>query len=280
MKVQGKLRISIDVDGQLGMLKFRAVEEINHDIILGMDFGVECDLSIRLRAKQWKCGDHGEWHPFATHIEDSTPAIIAECAGLTEITPNEAERIKENVDRLVHKATTGYLPATHLTEHHIELTDYTPIRHAPRRHSPAMWSVAQEAVREMHQESLVERSTSAWCHAPVIQKKSDGRFRFCIDFRDLNARSKKDAYPIPNMDGILDKLRRAKYISIDLKNAYFQVELSEERILEVYGVTRVTTPLYHPQANLVERSNRTLKTMIATFVNSDHQSWDQHLYKL
>ena len=31
------------------------------------------------------------------------------------------------------------------------------------------------------------------------------------------------------MDGILDKLRRAKYISkIDLENAYFQVELSEE----------------------------------------------------
>ena len=44
------------------------------------------------------------------------------------------------------------------------------------------------------------------------------------------------------------------------------------RILEVCGVTRVTTPPYHPQANPVERSNRTLKTMIATFVKSDYQS--------
>ena len=52
------------------------------------------------------------------------------------------------------------------------------------------------------------------------------------------------------------------------------------RILEIYGVTRVTTPPYHPQANPLERSNRTLKMMIATFVNSDHQSWDQHLHKL
>ena len=52
------------------------------------------------------------------------------------------------------------------------------------------------------------------------------------------------------------------------------------RILEVYGVTRVTTPPYHPQANPVERSNRTLKTMNATFVKSDHQSWDQHLHEL
>ena len=52
------------------------------------------------------------------------------------------------------------------------------------------------------------------------------------------------------------------------------------RILAVYGVTRVTTPPYDPQANPVKRSNRTLKTMIAKFVMSDHQSWDQHLHEL
>ena len=52
-----------------------------------------------------------------------------------------------------------------------------------------------------------------------------------------------------------------------------------ERILEVYGVTRVTTPPYHPQANPVERSNRILKSMIATFAKSDHRSWDQYLHE-
>ena len=150
MKVQGNLRISIDVDGHLGTLEFRAVEEINHDIILGMGFGIEWDLSLRFRAKQWKSGDYGEWHPFAINVAGSTPGIKAECTGLTERTPSDAERIKEIVDRLIHKPTVSYLLATHLTEHHIELTDYTPIRHAPKRRSPAMWTVAQEAVREMH----------------------------------------------------------------------------------------------------------------------------------
>ena len=52
MKVQGNSRISIDVEGHLGILEFRADQEINHDIILGMDFGVEWDLSFRFRAKQ------------------------------------------------------------------------------------------------------------------------------------------------------------------------------------------------------------------------------------
>ena len=92
-----------------------------------------------------------------------------------------------------------------------------------------MWAVGQEAVREMHKAGVIERSTSDWFHAPLIQKKSDGKYRFCIDFRDLNLRSKTDAYPLPNMDSILDKLRRAEYISkVDLKNAYFQIPLDEE----------------------------------------------------
>ena len=92
-----------------------------------------------------------------------------------------------------------------------------------------MWLIEQEAVREIHRAGVIERSTSGWCHAPVIQKKSDGKYRFYIDFRDINVRSKKDAYPTPNMDAILDKLRRAKYISkVYLKSAYFQIPLDEE----------------------------------------------------
>ena len=52
MKVQGMLRIFIEMDGHQGPIDFRAVEEIKHDIILGMDFGTEWNLTILLRAKQ------------------------------------------------------------------------------------------------------------------------------------------------------------------------------------------------------------------------------------
>ena len=141
MKIQGILRILIEADGHQGSIDFRAVEEIKHEIILGMDFGAEWNLTVQLRAKQWRCGVKGDRHPFATNNEDTTPAIMAECAELTEITPSEAERVKEIVDRLIRKPKTDYLPTTHLTEHHIELTDYTPIRLHPRRRSPAMWAV-------------------------------------------------------------------------------------------------------------------------------------------
>ena len=51
------------------------------------------------------------------------------------------------------------------------------------------------------------------------------------------------------------------------------------KTLDEYGIQHVTTPPYHPQANPVERSNKTLKTMIATFVDGNHRNWDAHLHE-
>ena len=49
--------------------------------------------------------------------------------------------------------------------------------------------------------------------------------------------------------------------------------------LEEYEVRHVTIPPYHPQTNLVERSNRTLKAMISAFVGADHRNWDLHVHE-
>jgi len=58
--------------------------------------------------------------------------------------------------------------------------------------------------------------------------KKNGQLRFCIDYRRLNAITKKDVYPLPRIDDILDQLGKAKYfISLDLASGYWQVTLDE-----------------------------------------------------
>ena len=44
-----------------------------------------------------------------------------------------------------------------------------------------------------------------------------------------------------------------------------------------FGVVHTTTPPYHPRANSVERVNRVLKTMIISFIEQDHRTWDRYL---
>ncbi|CAB0035373.1 unnamed protein product [Trichogramma brassicae] len=120
------------------------------------------------------------------------------------------------------------LGETTLTEHHIDVQGAEPIKHRPRRMSPKTLEIAYKEIDKMLADGVIERSASAWSSAPVIVKKADGSDRFCIDYRDLNKVTKKDAYPVPNIDHILDKLRRARYITtIDLKSAYFQIRMEE-----------------------------------------------------
>lgn len=96
---------------------------------------------------------------------------------------------------------------THLTAHHIRLRDSRPIKQRYYPRNPKMQAIINEEVDRMLKEQIIEKSTSAWSSPNVMVQKEDGKHRFCIDFRELNKVSKKDAYPIPYITDILEKMR-------------------------------------------------------------------------
>ena len=59
-------------------------------------------------------------------------------------------------------------------------------------------------------------------------KKKDGTFRFCIDYRRVNAVSKKDAYPIADIQDTLDNLQGSRYFAtIDLLSGYWKLGMTD-----------------------------------------------------
>jgi hypothetical protein len=48
-------------------------------------------------------------------------------------------------------------------------------------------------------------------------------------------------------------------------------------MLRTFGIQHRTTPPYTPQCNPVERTNKTIKTMISQFVGKNYRRWDEHL---
>ena len=102
---------------------------------------------------------------------------------------------------------------TTLGEHDIKIDKTGLIRLQPYRLPHAYRETVQEELRAMEQEGMIEPSTSEWAAPIVLVRKKDGSIRLCVDYRKLNILSKVDAYPMPWIDELIDRLGRAEYIT-------------------------------------------------------------------
>jgi len=115
-----------------------------------------------------------------------------------------------------------------ILQHDIDTGDAQPIRQAPRKPQLAARDAEDEILNEMLKTCVIEPSMSSWASPICLVRKKDNTFRFCIDYRRVNAVSKKDAYPIPDIQDALDHLRGAKYFAtFDLLSGYWQLGLTE-----------------------------------------------------
>lgn len=89
-----------------------------------------------------------------------------------------------------------------MIEHSIDIGDAKPIK---QRH----WPVSPAKEKEMFSEienmlalDVIEESKSPWSSNCVLVKKGE-KMRLCLDSREVNKVTLKDAYPLPHVDGIL-----------------------------------------------------------------------------
>lgn len=228
-KPRGDLKLSLDVGGITGMHTFVAMPTLSQEMILGMDFCIRWQIELTFSPKGMWRSKGGPWNEFSTNGEQGE--VVAECAGLAEVKLDQQKVIEELLSKYLPNKDNPNAPlgTTNLVQHHIDVQGAPPIKERLRRLSPKMLEIARGEVAKMYSEDVIEPSASQWSSAPVIVKKEDGSYRFCVDYRPVNKVTRKDAYPIPRVDDTLDKLRKARFISkIDLKSAYYQILMEQD----------------------------------------------------
>jgi len=100
---------------------------------------------------------------------------------------------------------------TDLVAHKIDTGDHPPIRQQLRRYPPSHLQAIDEHLETMLGQGVIEPASSPWSSNVVLAKKKDGSLRCCIDFRQINEITKKDAYPLPKTDQCLDALNGSSW---------------------------------------------------------------------
>ena len=142
----------------------------------------------------------------------------------TNLSSDQISQLESLVDEFsdVFALDDAELGCTGLVKHCIDTGSHPPIKQQPYRTPIVRRAIISKMVDN-------KPSVSPWASPIVLVPKKDGTYRFCVDYRRLNAATKKDVYPLPRIDDILDTLGDSNYFSsLDLASGYWQVELDAE----------------------------------------------------
>ena len=204
-----------------------------------------------------KCGTMAQWQK----DPDTVCAITAPCAEAASAeTPQETdprtrkekvqwltEQFKLNESPFLKSASNmqravqllldhweafsihGEYGTTDLVEHEIHTAPGPPVKQKYRPPNPALEDTLHQQLADWKEKGVIEPAQSPWSFSLVAVPKKNGKIRWCVDYRGLNARTLRDQYPLPNINDNLNKLARSKIFSgIDGCGAYHVVPIAKK----------------------------------------------------
>jgi hypothetical protein len=173
-----------------------------------------------------------ELYPQLSSIEESDRAdkLFEACTFGDKLTKEQRDRLKSLICEYldVFSFSDEKIGRAIGVKHKINRGDAVPIRQRAYRVSPTERELIRGKVEQLTKQGLIRPSESPWS-SPVILVSQKDKVRFVVDYRKLNAVTKKDSYPLPLISDYLDHLQGSEYFtSMDCDTAFHQVPMSEE----------------------------------------------------
>ena len=148
---------------------------------------------------------------------------------------NETNTVQENIN--LENIITKYKD---VFEGHGKLKDFQtklfvdeqiqPIYQKMHRHPYHLRKQIDEEIKRLEELDIIEKANGPqeWVSNLVPTQKANGKIRLCLDARLINTAIKRETFPIPTLDSVIDDMSGSKIFSkVDMKEAYMQIELEE-----------------------------------------------------
>lgn len=194
--------------------KFYVVPSLSKELYLGVDFWEAFQVAPELFPKHYVSEiDFHSDIPVEPSLNDQH-----------QLSPEQVSRL-EKIKSLFPSSVDLGLGRTSFLKHKIDTGDAEPVKSRFYPVSPKVQELMNEELDRMISLGVIEESESPW-NSPVVLVRKPGKNRLCLDSRKLNSVTKKMAYGLPNINGLISRLSDTYFISsIDLKDAFWQVEL-------------------------------------------------------
>ena len=115
-------------------------------------------------------------------------------------------------------------------DHKIELTEENTLGFCHlRKHTLEELTSMREYLTNNLIKGFIISSKAPFASPVLFSRKPDGSLRFCVDYRKLNALTKKNRYPLPLIDETLARLSKAKiFTKLDIRQAFHRIRISPE----------------------------------------------------
>jgi hypothetical protein len=208
------------------------LELSSFDMILGLDWLSSFSLMQVHWAQRWISIPYKG--ATALLIGDRADLPVGSIIQLCLVQQLESSQSVSSLNPAVQALVTEYkhlfeyvsgLPPSRHCDHSIPLMpEAQPVFARPYRYAPLLKTEIERQVTDMLQQGIIQKSTSAFASPVLLVKKKDQSWRFCVDYRQLNAITVKGKYPVPIIEELLDELSGAAYFTtLDLQSGFHQI---------------------------------------------------------
>lgn len=247
--------ISYEIQGECFTNQFKLLPLKGYDIILGADWiynyspmsldlkqrilGITKGNKVILLQDFTKPNKHFQisGKRLEKMLKKGALGMVIQVNVMSETVEEEGHVIPEDISDIIQqfpavlKEPKG-LPPKRECDHVINLqSGAVPPNIRPYRVPHYQKEAMENIINELIESKEIQTSDSPYSSPAVMVRKKDGSWRMCVDYRQLNAQTVKNKFPMPIIEDLLDELNGARIFSkLDLRSGYHQIRMAEKDV--------------------------------------------------